>query len=150
VIHQEPAEMDWKTLDREYANDFAQRMDEATPEPLYESFLLPTPKVCLVCACRRASSALYSDTRLVVPLCAECASDWNIHGYDVLKRVRPKQLLLRLVKYKVLHLFRPPGVLELSKDVAGMARWSKKMKAILSGLPRKAKEKGTTSAAASQ
>ncbi len=135
--------MDWKALDHQYAKDFAQRMEALTPEPLYESFLLPGPKLCLVCACRRATSALYSGARLVVPLCNECAADWNVHGYDLLKRVRPKQLLLRLAKYKVLHLFSPPGMIEISKDAAAMAKWSKKMKSIMSGLPRKARPKGS-------
>jgi hypothetical protein len=87
--------MDWKVIDHEYAKDFAQRMEAMTPEPLYESFLLPSPKVCLVCASRPANSALYSGTRLVVPLCTDCAADWNAHGYDILKRVRPKQLVFR-------------------------------------------------------
>jgi hypothetical protein len=81
-----PVGMDWKTIDHEYAKDFAQRVEAMTPEPLYESFLLPAAKLCLVCACRRANSALYSGTRLVVPLCKECAAGWNVHGYDLLKR----------------------------------------------------------------
>ena|ERR1700722_11309224 len=128
--------MDWKVIDREYAKDFAQRMEALTPEPLYESSLLPTPKVCLVCACRPASSALYTGTRLVVPLCKECAADWNAHGYDILKRVRPKQLVLRLARYKALHLFRRPGMIEILRDVAALAQWSKKMRAIMKGMSR--------------
>jgi hypothetical protein len=141
--------MEWKTIDHEYAKDFAQRMEAMTPEPLYESFLLPVPKVCLVCAGRRANSALYSGTRLIVPLCKECAVDWNIHGVDLLKRVRPKQLMLRLAKYKVFHLFGAPGMIEIARDVAEMARWSKKMKTIMSGLHRKRTEEGPTSSASS-
>lgn len=128
--------MDWKTIDHEYAKDFAQRMEAMVPEPLYESFLLPRPKVCLVCARRPASSGLYTGTRLVVPLCKQCAADWNVHGYDILKRVRPKQLVVRLAKYKALHLFRRPGMIELIKDVKAMARWSVKMKTIMKGMSR--------------
>ncbi len=128
--------MDWKTIDHEYARDFLERVEAMTPEPLYESFLLSSPKVCLVCACRPAYSALYSGTRLIVPLCVECAADWNAYGYDILKRVRPKQLVLRLAKYKALHLFGRPGLMEIYKDVAVMAQWSKKMKAILKGMAR--------------
>jgi hypothetical protein len=128
--------MDWKTIDHEYAKDFAQRMEAMMPEPLYESFLLPSPKVCLVCACRPASSALYAGTRLVVPLCKECAADWNGHGYDILKRVRPKQLVACLTKYKALHLFRRPGMIEIVQDVAAMAKWSAKMKTIMKTMSR--------------
>ena len=128
--------MDWKAINFEYAKDFAQRMEAITPEPLYESFLLPSPKVCLVCASERAHSALYSGTRLVVPLCKECAADWNFYGYDVLKRVRSKQLVWRLARYKLLHPFSRPGPIEISRDVKEMARWAKKMKTIMSGLER--------------
>jgi hypothetical protein len=142
--------MDWTTIDHEYAKDFGQRMDAMTPEPLYESFLLPSPKVCLVCAGRGANSALYSGTRLIVPLCKECAVDWNIHGYDLLKTVRPKKLMLRLAKYKLFHLFAAPSIIEIAKDVVEMARWSKKMKTIISGLHRKGTKEGPTSSASSQ
>jgi hypothetical protein len=128
--------MDWKTIDHEYAKDFLERMEALTPEPLYESVLLPTPKVCLVCACRPAHSALYAGTRLIVPLCKDCAADWNAYGYDTLKRVRPKELVWRLAKYKALHPFRRPGLAEIYKDVAAMAQWSKKMKAIMKGMAR--------------
>jgi hypothetical protein len=133
---QEKGVMDWKTIDHEYAKDFAQRMEALMPEPLYESFLLPAPKVCLVCACRPANSALYAGTHLVVPLCKECAADWNVHGYDILKRVRPKQLVLKLAKYKATHLFRRPGMIEIYRDVAAMAKWSAKMKAIMKSMSR--------------
>ena len=128
--------MDWKTIDHEYAMDFAQRMEEMTPEPLYESFFLPSPKVCLVCGRRPANSALYSGVRLVVPLCKECAADWNVHGYDILKKVKPKQLVVQLTKYKAMHLWRRPGLIEILKDVTAMARWSKKMKIIMKGISR--------------
>jgi len=130
------AAMGWKEIDHEYAKDFRQRVEAMTPEPLYESFLLPTPKVCLICACRPAISALYSGTRLIVPLCKECAADWNAYGYDILKRVRPKQLVLRLAKYKAIHPLGRPGLIEICTDVAAMAKWSKKMKAIMKSMPR--------------
>ena len=128
--------MDWKTSDYQYAKDFVQRMEEITPEPLYESYLLPSPKVCLTCARGPAHSGLYSGPRLVVPICKECAADWNFHGYDLLKKVRPKQLLLRLANYKLFHLFSRPGPVEISRDLKEMARWAKKMKVILAGLAK--------------
>ena len=129
--------MDWKTIDHEYAKDFAQRMEAMTPEPLYESFLLPSPKVCLVCGRQPANSALYSGTRLVVPLCKQCAADWNVYGYDILKKVKPKQLVVQLTKYKAMHLWRRPGLIEIVRDVAAMVRWSKKMKIIaMKGIAR--------------
>jgi hypothetical protein len=128
--------MDWKTIDHEYAKDFIQRVEAMTPEPLYESSLLPTPKACLVCGRRRAQSALYAGTRLVVPLCKDCAADWNAYGYDILKKVRPKQLVWRLAKYKAFHPFSRPGLAEIYRDVAAMAQWSKKMKAIMKGMSR--------------
>jgi hypothetical protein len=79
---------------------------------------------------------LYSGTRLVVPLCTECAADWNVHGYDILKRVKPKQLVARLAKYKARHLFRRPSIVEVFRDVAGMAKWSAKMKTIMKAMSR--------------
>ena len=84
--------------------------------------------------CRPAHSALYAGTRLIVPLCQECAADWNAYGYDILKRVRPKQLVWRLAKYKALHLFGRPTLKEIYRDVAAMAQWSKKMKAIMKSM----------------
>jgi hypothetical protein len=137
--------MDWKTIEHEYAKDFAHRTEASTPEPLYESFLLPSPKVCLVCASRQAHSALYSGTQMIVPLCQECAADWNLYGYGLLKKVRPQQLILRLAKYKLFHWFSGPGVIEMTRDVKEMARWAKKMKTIMSGLDGKGADKGQSS-----
>ena len=51
---------DWKESDAEYARDYGQRIDDMTPEPLFESILMPNPKVCLCCGQERASSLLYS------------------------------------------------------------------------------------------
>ena len=51
---------DWQTTDAEFARDFAARMEDLTPEPLFESNHLPGPKVCLRCGQERAVSLLAS------------------------------------------------------------------------------------------
>jgi hypothetical protein len=125
----------WKTDDAEYAKDFGERMDALTPEPLFESFLLPGDKVCLRCGQNRAASMLYSamSMRPVLPLCASCASDWNLYGYRLLKGLSPNALLWRLTKFKLTHPFSRPSILEIKNDLAELQRWANKMKRLKVG-----------------
>ena len=121
---------EWKKADAEYAHDFTKRMDAMTPEPLFESFAVPDPKVCLRCGQERATSLLYSPIGMqpVLPLCARCAVDWNASSYSILKGIHPKTLLWRLFTFKVKHPFSRPSAVELYRDVQNMLRWVRKMK----------------------
>lgn len=122
--------MDWKNQDAEYARDYAKRLDDLMPEPLFESFLLPAPKVCLRCASNLATSLLYSPFGMkpVLPLCGRCAADWNVAGYAILKGIKPGSLAWRLAKFKLTHPFSPPSVSEIYRDVQNMLRWAQKMR----------------------
>jgi hypothetical protein len=121
---------DWKVKDTEFAQDYSARMDDLTPEPLFESFYMPGPKVCLRCGRELATSLLYSPfgMRPVMPLCSNCAAEWNFSGYHILKGLRGRTLLWRLATFKLKHLFRRPSILEMSKDVKNLLRWVSKMK----------------------
>ena len=121
---------DWQQRDAEFAKDYAARMDDLMPEPLFESFDLPTAKVCLRCGQRQAVSILCSSTTMqpVLPLCATCAAEWNFGGYQILKGMDPKKLLWRLMMYKVKRPFRGPSILETKTDVRNLMRRVRKMK----------------------
>jgi hypothetical protein len=121
---------DWKKTDAEFANDYSDRLDDLTPEPLFESFHMPAPKVCLRCGQERATSLLYSPfgMRPVLPLCSNCAAEWNFHGYHILKGLSARTLLWRLTKFKFKHPFSRPSILEISKDLKSLLRWVSKMK----------------------
>ena len=121
---------DWKQVDAEFAKDFSARLEESTPEPLFESVHLPTPKVCLRCGRERATSLLYSpfDMRPVLPLCLACALEWNTKGYRILKGLNAKTLLWRLGMYKLRHPLARPSILEIREDIKNLLRWTNKMK----------------------
>lgn len=121
---------DWKKKDAEFAKDYSDRLDDLTPEPLFESFHMPVPKVCLRCGQERATSLLYSPLgmRPVLPLCSNCAAEWNFHGYHILKGLSAKTLVWRLATFKIKHLFSRPSILETSKDLKNLLRWVSKMK----------------------
>ena len=121
---------DWKEIDADYAKDYIQRMEDMTPEPLFESFLMPAPKICLCCAQERASSLLYSPFGMqpVAPLCMRCAADWNFSSYAIFKRLPAKKLLWRLAKFKMKHPFSRPSVSDVYQDLRNLLRWANKMK----------------------
>jgi len=108
----------WKNADAEYARDYRRRMDEMTPEPLFESFHLPRPKICLRCG---RSEQLRCCTRpghaAGLTLCARCAADWNLSSYAILKGVRANTLTWRLLQFKLKHPFSRPSVSEIYEDV---------------------------------
>jgi hypothetical protein len=121
---------EWKKKDAEFAKEYSARMDDLTPEPLFETFHMPAPKVCLRCGRERASSLLYSPLgmRPVLPLCFNCAADWNFHGYHILKGLSAKTLLWRLATFKLKHPLSRPSILEISQDLKNLLRWVRKMK----------------------
>jgi hypothetical protein len=121
---------DLRALDADYARDYGSRIDDLTPEPLFESHLLPSPKLCLRCGARPATSILYTTLgmRPVLPLCGECAVDWNVGGYRILKGIKPAALLWQLLKYKLAHPFRAPSILSIKSDLSEFQRWAKKMR----------------------
>src|SRR5713226_8702590 len=118
------AEADWQERDAEFARDYADRLDELTPEPLFESPHLPAPKVCLRCGRERAVSLLYSPFGMkpVLPLCPSCAAQWNVGGYHILKDLRAKTLVWRLLLFKLRHPFARPSLRELIADVQNLLR----------------------------
>jgi hypothetical protein len=126
---------DWKVLDAKFSADAAQRLDDSMPEPLFESPLLPSPKVCLRCGQNRATSLLYSPLGMkpILPLCANCAVDWNNAGYRILKGMDAKILLWRLLKYKLAHPVSPPSIVEIGKDLQALRRWTSKMQRLKTG-----------------
>ena len=120
---------DWQELDADFARDYECRLDDSTPEPLFESVHLPTPKVCLRCGRERATSLLYSPLGMqpVLPLCPSCAADWNFAGYRILRGVKPRTLLWNVLKFKLWHPLSRPSVLEIRTDLRNLNRWVRKM-----------------------
>jgi hypothetical protein len=97
------------------------------PEPLFETHLAK-PKVCLVCGRREAEMVLRTTNDEIVPLCRDCSADWNVYGYQILRRIKPGRLIRRLLTFKLRHPFRPPSVAALWRDIDGLKNWARKMK----------------------
>jgi len=87
---------------------------------------------------RNSGSVLNSfDGAPVVPLCGDCSARWNVHGYEILKAVRPATILWHLFKFKVVRPFYGPSVRSI---VAGLSRflgWSKRFRADVRNLTGK-------------
>jgi hypothetical protein len=98
------------------------------PEPLYESTFLSNPRMCLVCARKHAESVLRTTDQEIVPLCKDCAADWNLYGYLLLKRIKPGQLIRRTAVFKMLHPFQQPSMRTIWHDIKTLRAWAKKMK----------------------
>lgn len=97
------------------------------PEPLYESYhFAHRPRMCLVCAKNEASSVLRTVDREVVPICAKCSAEWNFHGYEILKRIRPGRLACRALLFQLLH--PRSSLLATWRDAQALRRWAEKMK----------------------
>jgi hypothetical protein len=97
------------------------------PEPLFESHLHQR-KTCLVCGERYARTVLRTTGREVVPLCENCSADWNIYGYQILRRIKPGPLLRRLLAFKLRHPFARPSLRAIWRDIAGLQAWARRMK----------------------
>jgi|ERR1043166_6209745 hypothetical protein len=97
------------------------------PDPLFETFV-EGKRLCLVCARQPASRALWTVNKQVVPLCPDCVADWNIYGYLILRRIKPRRLVLGILKYKLLHPFQAPSIATIWRDVRGLQEWARQMK----------------------
>jgi hypothetical protein len=104
------------------------QFDDLFPETLFETYSFTGNRVCLVCGSNKAESVLRSIDRELVPLCAACSRDWNFHGYNILKKIKPKQLLQSLLVYKLRHWFSAPSVMALCRSLRDLGDWSAKMK----------------------
>jgi hypothetical protein len=98
------------------------------PEPLYEATYLLSRRMCLVCAKKHAESVLRTTEKEIVPLCKDCAADWNIYGYLILKRIKPGRLIWRTVVFKILHPFQQPALRTIWQDMKALQAWAEKMK----------------------
>lgn len=101
------------------------------PEPLFEA-LLYDKKVCLVCGKSKASSVLRTIEKPLIPICKGCASDWNCYGYAILKKVKPKTLILNLFKFKIMNPFYD-GWVSIYYQLQDIQSWGKKMKKFMKG-----------------
>jgi hypothetical protein len=84
--------------------------------------------MCLVCASKYAESVLRTTEKEIVPLCTDCAADWNFHGYSILKRIKPSRLIWRTVQFKMLHPFQKPSLMSIWQDIKALQEWAAKMK----------------------
>jgi len=98
------------------------------PEPLYETTFLQSRRMCLVCARKFAESVLRTTVKEIVPLCKDCAVDWNFYGYLILKRIKPSRLIWRTLVFKILHPFQPPSLRTIWQDIKNLQAWGAKMK----------------------
>ena len=98
------------------------------PEPLFETTPLQSRKMCLVCARKYAESVLRTTDKEIVPVCRDCAADWNSYGYLILKRITPSRLIWRTLVFKALHPFQQPSLQTIWQDVETLQAWAKMMK----------------------
>jgi hypothetical protein len=102
-------------------------LNDDFPEPLFETSL-EGKRLCLVCARKHASRALWTVRRPVVPLCDDCRADWNLYGYLILKKIKPASLISNILKFKLHHPFQSPSLLTVWRDVRRFQEWAQKMK----------------------
>lgn len=96
------------------------------PEPLYESHCTGK-KICLVCGSAKATTALRTTEKEIVPICKACSCNWNFYSYYILTKIKPKTLILNLLKFKILHPLYG-GLYSIYQDIKTMQAWSIKMK----------------------
>jgi hypothetical protein len=104
-------------------------------EPLFESWI-EGKHLCLVCTKKCAVRALWTGTRVIVPLCEDCASKWNVYDYIILKKIKPLKLMWGIVKFKIFHPFQQPSLLSICKSAKTFKEWAEKMKRIQKELKR--------------
>lgn len=95
-------------------------------EPLFESWI-EGKHLCLCCTKKLAVRALWTGTRVIVPICEDCASEWNAYDYNILKRIKPLKLMLGIVKYKLFHPFQKPSFLATCRSARIFKEWGEKM-----------------------
>jgi len=97
------------------------------PEPLWETYYLTKPKICLACGQGKAESVLRNGDKDVCPLCKKCAIVWNGHGYCLLKRIKPLKVLWNIYLYKLRHWWTPSWV-TIYQDIRSFYKWATYMK----------------------
>lgn len=110
---------------------FFQSLDETLmdfPEPLYETTYLQSRRMCLVCARKHAESVLRTAEKEIVPLCKDCAADWNAYDYGILRRIKPIRLIWRTLVFKILHPCQQPSLSIIRQDMKALQAWAEKMK----------------------
>lgn len=97
------------------------------PEIVYETYCISSKKKpCFVCGSKKAISVLRSVEREIIPLCKDCSFKWNFYSIEVLKAIRPKQLVWNLLKFKLLHWFGVQSLYRTYKDLKVFQEWEKK------------------------
>lgn len=97
------------------------------PDILFQAGYEVKDRMCLACGKDTATSVLCTTSKEIVPLCDRCGSDWNFHGYYILKRLKPTKLLGNILKYKLSHPFKPSFV-TIYRDLKSYNEWGKNMK----------------------
>ncbi len=77
---------------------------------------------------REATTVLRTTNEEIVPLCGDCAADWNVYGYQILRRIKPGRLIRRLLLFKLRHPFQQPSLAAIWRDVEKLQAWARKMK----------------------
>lgn len=104
-------------------------MIDDLPQPLWEANLWGKKRLCLVCAKSCATMMLRSTGNdEIVPLCKNCSLDWNIYGYTILKRIKPWNLIKKVIWFKLFKPFQQPTLSTIWKDINSLKQWSKRMK----------------------
>ena len=96
------------------------------PEPLFESHCYGN-KICLVCGGGKATSALRTTIQEIFPICKDCSFNWNFYGYYILTKIKPKTLILNLIKFKIIHPLYS-NIFEIYKNLQVIQTWVKKMR----------------------
>lgn len=129
-----PAIKEWKAQEAKISVDLKKRMEEMSPEPLFQTYYMSgRPKICLACCNEMAQCSLWSSPagRSIVPMCKRCAADWNVIGYYILKRISPFKMFWRLFKFKMKNMFNQPYTFDIVSDVVALLKWSRKMSLIM-------------------
>lgn len=100
--------------------------DDLFPDPLFEANL-ERNKICLTCGKAKATSVLRTVSAEIIPICKDCSTNWNFYGYDILRKIKPKELIWNLVKFKLSHPLTG-GWYSIYEQLKVMEVWSAKMK----------------------
>jgi len=105
------------------------------PEPLFEAGYIPKKQVCLCCGKAKANSVMYAciNFRIVTYLCPDCSSNWNFYGYHIFKKIKTKNLLFSLIKYKLRHPINSPSWYSIYKQIRIFGEWGQNMRKFMKG-----------------
>lgn len=104
--------------------------DDLFPDTLFESCVCYENKICLVCGSAKAISTLRTTTITIFPICRNCSFNWNVYGYEVFKKIKPKKLILNIIKFKLTHPFFD-SIISIYKNFKVIKSWSTKIKKYL-------------------